>query len=54
VLKRHVEELEGENKNLCAKLEEQAEVIKQREDKKEDLADEVEALRLDVEEMQCR
>jgi chromosome segregation ATPase len=36
-------------------LEEQDEAITQREDKTEDLADEVEALRLDIEEMQrCR
>jgi hypothetical protein len=33
-------------------LEEWDEVITQREDEKEDLADEVEALRLDIEEMQ--
>jgi chromosome segregation ATPase len=53
-LKRRVQELEGDNEDLCAKLEEQDEVITQREDEKEDLADEVEALRLDIEEMQRR
>ena len=53
-LKRRVEELEGDNEDLRAKLEEQAEAIARREDEKEDLADEVEALRLDIEEMQRR
>jgi hypothetical protein len=52
-LKRHVQ-LEGDNENLHAKLEEPDEVTTQREDEKEDLSDEVEALRLDIEEMQCR
>jgi chromosome segregation ATPase len=54
VLKRRVQELEGDNKNLRAKLEEQDEVILQRKDEKADLADEVEAFRLDIKEMQCR
>jgi chromosome segregation ATPase len=53
-LKKRVQELEGDNEDLCAKLEEQDEVIMQREYEKEDLADEVEALRLDIEEMQRR
>jgi hypothetical protein len=50
-LKRRVQEPEGHNEDLCAKLEEQDEVITQREDEKEDLANEVEGLRLDIEEM---
>jgi chromosome segregation ATPase len=53
-LKRRVQELEGDNADLHAKLEEQDEVITQREIEKADLADEVEALRLDIEEMQRR
>ena len=38
-LKRRAEQLEGENEDFRAKLEEQVEVITPREDKKEDLAD---------------
>jgi hypothetical protein len=53
-VKRRVQELEGDNADLHAKLEEQDEVIKQRDDEKKDLADEVEVLRLDIEEMQRR
>jgi hypothetical protein len=53
-LKRCVQELEGDNADLRAKLEEQDEVTMQREDEKADLADEVKALRLDIEEMQRR
>jgi hypothetical protein len=43
-LKSLVEELEGDNEDLRAKLEEQAETIAQREEGKEDLTDEIEAL----------
>jgi chromosome segregation ATPase len=53
-LKRRVEELEADNDDLRGKLEDQAEIIVQRDEEKEDLADEIEALRLDVEEMQRR
>ena len=49
-----MEELEVKNKDLCGKLGEQTEVITQREDEKEDLADEVEALRLDIKKMHRR
>jgi ABC-type phosphate transport system auxiliary subunit len=52
-LKRRMQ-LEGDNEDLRVKLEEQDEVSTQREDKKEHLADEVEALRLDIEQMQHR
>ena len=52
--KRRIEELEGDNEHLRAKLDEQAEQISQVEEDKENLADEVEALRLDLEEMQRR
>ena len=52
--KRRIQELEGDNEDLRAKLEEQAERIAQADDDKENLADEVEALRLDLEEMQRR
>ena len=38
-LKRRAEQLEGENEDLRAKLEERVEVITPREDEKEDLAD---------------
>ncbi|KIM74903.1 hypothetical protein PILCRDRAFT_14077 [Piloderma croceum F 1598] len=51
-LKRRAEELEGENEDSCAKFEEEAEVITHREDKKEDLVDEVEAQRCIAVEMQ--
>ena len=37
-LKRRAEQLEGENEDLRAKLEERVEVITPREDEKEDLA----------------
>jgi hypothetical protein len=53
-LKRCVQELEGDNEDLRSKLKEQDEVITQREDEKEDPADEVESRRLDIEEMQRR
>lgn len=52
--RRKVDELEGDNEDLRAKLDEQAEVIAQREDEKEDMADEIEALKLDLEEIQRR
>ena len=45
-LKRHVEELEVDNEDLRAKREEQPETIQRGE---EDLTDEIEALRLDIE-----
>jgi hypothetical protein len=54
VLKRCVQELEGDNEDVRAKLEEQDEEITQREDEKEDLADEVEVLRLDIKEVERR
>jgi hypothetical protein len=53
-LRRGMEELEGYNEELRGKVEEQAEVIALRKDEKEDLADETEALWLDIEEIQRR
>ncbi|KAF7974233.1 hypothetical protein HWV62_13114 [Athelia sp. TMB] len=52
--RRRVDELEGELEDLHVKVDEQAEAIAQRDDEKEDMADEIEALRLDLEEMQRR
>jgi hypothetical protein len=49
-----LEELEGDNGDLRAKVVEQAEMIAQREDDKEDLANTIEMLHLDIEEMQKR
>jgi hypothetical protein len=51
ILIQFPEELEGNNEDLHTKLEKR-DVITQREDEKADLADEVETLRLDIEEMQ--
>ncbi|KAF8066862.1 hypothetical protein FPV67DRAFT_1417467 [Lyophyllum atratum] len=53
-LKRRVEELEIENEELRARLDEHAEIIAQKEDEKDDLADEVNALRLEIEDIQRR
>jgi chromosome segregation ATPase len=54
MLKRRVQELERDNTDLRAKLEEKDEVITQREDEKENLADRVKAFRLDIKELQHR
>ncbi|RDB26693.1 Anucleate primary sterigmata protein B [Hypsizygus marmoreus] len=53
-LKRRVDELEGENEELRARLDEHMEIITQKEDEKEDLADEVHGLRLEIEDLQRR
>ncbi|GLB41147.1 putative centrosomin N-terminal motif 1 [Lyophyllum shimeji] len=53
-LKRRVEELETDNEELRARLEEHAEIIAQKEDEKEDLLDEINALRLEMEDIQRR
>lgn len=50
-LKRRVEELEGENEELRARLDEHGEIIVQKEDEREDLMDEIGALRLEVEDL---
>ena len=53
-LKRRVEELEGDKEDLRAKLDEQAETITQREEEKNYLTDEIEVLRLHIEELHRR
>jgi len=53
-LKRRVGELEADNQELLARLEHNAELIARREEEKEDLADDVDALRLELEDMQRR
>ncbi|THH29016.1 hypothetical protein EUX98_g5172 [Antrodiella citrinella] len=53
-LRRNLEELEMENEDLRAKIDETEELLTHRSDEKEDLADEVEALRLEVENLQRR
>ncbi|KAG6908460.1 hypothetical protein DXG01_004543 [Tephrocybe rancida] len=52
--KRRVEELVGENEELRVRLDEHAEIISQREDEKEDLQDEINTLRLEMEDIQRR
>ncbi|KAI0948832.1 hypothetical protein AcV7_009468 [Taiwanofungus camphoratus] len=52
--RRRVEELEGENEDLRARMDDLEELITQRNDEKEDLADEVEALKLEIEDIQRR
>ncbi|TCD62514.1 hypothetical protein EIP91_006788 [Steccherinum ochraceum] len=53
-LRRHAEELEMENEDLRTKVDEAEELLAHRTDEKEDLADEVEALRLEIEDIQRR
>lgn len=53
-MRRQAEELEMENEDLKAKLDEQEELLTRVNDEKEDLADEVEALRLENEDLQRR
>ncbi|KAG5634459.1 hypothetical protein H0H81_001876 [Sphagnurus paluster] len=53
-LKRRVEDLEHENQELRARLDEHAELIAQKEDEKDDLADEIKALTLEIEDLQRR
>ncbi|OBZ75317.1 Anucleate primary sterigmata protein B [Grifola frondosa] len=52
--RRHAEELEAENEDLRVKIDELEEVATQRNDEKEDLVDELEALKLEVEDLQRR
>ncbi|TRM57015.1 microtubule associated-domain-containing protein [Schizophyllum amplum] len=51
---RRLEELEGVNEDLRAQLDEHADVVAQREDEREDLLDEIERLRLQIEDLQRR
>ncbi|KAG6896548.1 hypothetical protein C0992_007544 [Termitomyces sp. T32_za158] len=51
-LKRRVEELVAENEELRVRLDEHVEIIAQREDEKEDLQDEINALQLEIEDIQ--
>ncbi|KAH7911120.1 hypothetical protein BJ138DRAFT_29977 [Hygrophoropsis aurantiaca] len=53
-LQRRIEDLQGDNEDLRAKLGEQNELFMQKEEEKEDLIDEVEALRLELEDIQRR
>ncbi|KAH9483481.1 Spindle pole body protein pcp1 [Psilocybe cubensis] len=53
-MKRRIEELEMDNDDLRAKLQEHVDALAQREEEKEDLADEVDALRLELEDVQRR
>lgn len=53
-LKRRVAELESENEDLRLGLQEHIELIAQKEDEKGDLADEIETLKLDIEDLQRR
>ena len=52
--RRQAEELEGENEDLRARIDELEELVTQRTDERDDVADEVEALKLDLEDMQRR
>ncbi|KAG6901196.1 hypothetical protein C0995_015479 [Termitomyces sp. Mi166 len=51
-VKLRIQELEAENEELRVRLDEHAEIIAQREDEKEDLQDEISALRLEIEDIQ--
>jgi hypothetical protein len=53
-LKRRINELELANEDLQVTVQEQERVITQKEEEREDLLDEIEALRLDMEEIQRR
>ncbi|KAI1785614.1 hypothetical protein LXA43DRAFT_1036902 [Ganoderma leucocontextum] len=52
--RRQAEELEGENEDLRARIDELEELVTQRTDERDDVADEVEALKLELEDMQRR
>lgn len=52
--KRRLKELEEDNQELRAQLTEQAELTARREEEKEDLADEIDVLRLELEDVQRR
>ncbi|KAF8635594.1 hypothetical protein AX15_000239 [Amanita polypyramis BW_CC] len=51
-LKRKVESLEADNDDLRARLQEHAEILAQKEEEKEDLIDESDALKLEIEDLQ--
>lgn len=51
-LRRRLEDLAAENDNLRARLEEHAELLAQKEEEKDDLIDEIDALRLGIEDYQ--
>lgn len=53
-LKRRVEELEVANEDLRATVQDQQQALGQREEEREELLDEIEGLRLDLEELQRR
>ena len=52
--RRQAEELEGENEDLRARIDEPEELVTQRTDERDDVADEVEALKLEIEDTQRR
>ncbi|KAA1475865.1 hypothetical protein DENSPDRAFT_842743 [Dentipellis sp. KUC8613] len=53
-LRRRIDDLEAENEELRSALDEHAEIITIRDDEKEDLQDQNEALRLEIEDLQRR
>lgn len=53
-MRRRLAELEAENEDLKAALEEHADMVALRDDEKEDLMDQMETLRLEVEDLQRR
>ncbi|KAH8114261.1 hypothetical protein DFH11DRAFT_1877990 [Phellopilus nigrolimitatus] len=53
-LEARIEELEAENEDLRVKLDDHVEVLTQREDEREDLLDEIQGLKLDVEDLSRR
>ena len=52
--RRHVEELEGENEDLRGRIDELEELLAQRTDERDDMVDEVEAMKLEMEDVQRR
>ncbi len=52
--RQHIGALQEEIRDLKGALDEHADALAQREDEKEDLLDQIEALRLQMEDLQCR
>ncbi|KAI9069427.1 hypothetical protein FKP32DRAFT_1640799 [Trametes sanguinea] len=52
--RRQAEELEGENEDLRARIDELEELLTARNDEKEDMVDEIETLKLELEDLQRR
>ena len=53
-MRRHIEELEGENEDLRARIDELEELATQRTDERDDVLDELETVKLELEDMQRR